>query len=85
MYENGFKINGVQKDNVKKELMEMLKKIKTGIKPTFEQMCTILTNIEKCDHHDLCRLDQILTILKNENCTDYQWGSVTLNCKWKIM
>ena len=85
MYEMGYKKEGVQKENVKQEIMSKLKEIKKGIKPTFEQMCTIFFNIENCDHHDLCRLDQILTILHNEKCTEYQWGSVTLNCKWKIL
>ena len=81
----GYKKEGVQIEDIKAEIMSRLKEIKKGNKPTNDQMCTILKNIEKCDHHDLCRVDQILTILHNETCTDYQWGSITLNCKWKIL
>ena len=85
MYEKGYRKEGVQMECIKKELMEKLEKTKKGYMPTFEQMCNIFANIGKCDHHDLCRLDQILTIIENENCTEYQWGSVTLNCKWKTI
>ena len=49
-------------------------------------MNIVRSNIEKCDHHDLVRIDQILTRNKNEKSDDeeFQWGSVVMNCKWRI-
>ena len=83
----GYKREGVQKgkEKVKQDIIKLLKSTKLGTMPPFEQMCTIFINIDKCDHHDLCRIDQIMTILHNKNCTDYQWGSLTLDCKWKVL
>ena len=87
MYSKGYKRKGVlkEKEKVKQEIITVLQNVKTGIKPPSDQMSTIFANIEKCDHHDLCRIDQIITRMHNEECTDYQWGSIVLDCKWKAL
>ena len=45
-------------------------------------MNNIFARIMTCDHHDLCRLDQILTRMQNDKEIEYEWGSIILNCKW---
>ena len=47
-----------------------------------EDMEKIVHNLEKCDHHDLCSIDQILTREKNKNEDNVQWGSLVLGNKW---
>ena len=65
--------------------MEQLKRSKEGIDPTKKEMSIMLSNISKMDHHDLVRTDQILTRKQNKNEKEYQWGSVVMNCKWKML
>ena len=74
---------GVQ--NVKTFIMQLLKKSKSGMDPSNEEMSKMASNIEKMDHHDLVRVDQILTRKANKEETEYQWGSLIMNCKWKIL
>ena len=71
--------------NVKTFIMQMLKKSKLGTDPSNEEMSKMASNIEKMDHHDLVRVDQILTRKANKKETEYQWGSLVMNCKWKTL
>ena len=63
--------------------MTALEKSKTGKDPSVEELAIILSNIDQMDHHDFVRTDQILTRKQNKNETEYQWGSIIMNCKWK--
>ena len=69
--------------NIKKQIMEMLAKSKQGIDPSWTEMSIILSNLEKMDHHDFVRTDQLLTREANKKEKEYQWGSIVMNCKWK--
>ena len=62
----------------------MLKRSKEGKDPNWEEWSVIASNIEKMDHHDFVRTDQLLTRKANKKETNYQWGSIVMNCKWKI-
>ena len=64
--------------------MEVIGKAKKNVDISFETMCTITKNLDKCDHHDLCRLDLLLTMEANKLETEYQWGSIILELKWKL-
>ena len=70
--------------NVKVYIMECLERSKKGIDPTREQLSIIRTNVEKGDHHDLVRIDQIITRMYNKRETEYQWGSIVLGLKMKL-
>ena len=84
--EKGYHKNDALKcKNIKHVIHGVLEKYKAGTKPSDTEMSTILTNIEVCDHHDLVRVDQILTRQKNENEIEYQWGSVVMNFKMKTI
>ena len=63
--------------------MEILQNSKKGITPSMGDLCIIYNNIEKMDHFDFVRADQILTIIYNQRETEYQWASVCMNKKWK--
>ena len=76
--------NQVTKD-VKKYIMDLLEKSKKGIDPRVDELNVILSNIDKLDHHDFVRTDQILTRRQNKLEQEYQWGSIITNCKWKIL
>ena len=76
---------GEQVVNVKKLLNDMVRKAKKNENVTKLEMCTVMRNLDKCDHHDLCRLDLVMTIETNRSEAEYQWGSVVLGCKWKIV
>ena len=69
--------------NIKKEIMELLAKSKLGTDPSWTEMSTILSNLNEMDHHDFVRTDQLLTRKANKKETEYQWGSIIMNCKWK--
>ena len=75
----------LQIENIKKYIMEMLKRSKEGTDPTKEELSVILSNIDGMDHHDHVRTDQILTRKMNKTDNEYQWGSVIMNCKWKMI
>ena len=68
---------------VKKIIIRVLKSSKRGETPRKTDMNNIFAKIRACDHHDLCRLDQILTRMKNAKETEYEWGSIILDCKWE--
>ena len=63
--------------------MDTLRKSKSGEDPSIDELTIILSNIDQMDHHDFVRTDQILTRKQNKNETEFQWGSVIMNCKWK--
>ena len=65
--------------------MTVLKESKAGKEPSLEKMGKIRTHIDECDHHNLCRIDQILTREMNKNEEKVQWGSLIMNCKWPRM
>ena len=65
--------------------MDLLEKSKKGIDPRVDELNVILSNIDKLDHHDFVRTDQILTRRQNKLEQEYQWGSIIMNCKWKIL
>ena len=77
------KLEYVDDSKVKEKIIEMLKMSKTEKIPPKSEMNKIFTKINECDHHDLCRLDQILTRIKNTGEDEIEWGSLILNCKWK--
>jgi len=76
--------DGKSTENIKKLLMETAEKAKKNIVITRDIMCTILRYLDSCDHHDLGRLDLILTCETNKNDNEFQWGSVILGLKWEI-
>ena len=65
--------------------MNILKKSKAGETVKFEEINEIFNNLEKLDHHDCVRVDQILTRIYNERETEFQWGSVCMNAKWETL
>ena len=71
------------KTEIKEIIIRVLKSSKEGKTPEKKDMNNIYARIGACDHHDLCRLDQILTRIKNDGEVEYEWGSIILNCKWK--
>ena len=71
--------------DIKSFIFKILEKYKKGTKPSNSDMSTIRSNIDHLDHHDLVRTDQILTMQKNENETEYQWGSVVMNFRMKTI
>ena len=52
--------------------MNILKKSKAGETVKFEEINEIFNNLEKLDHHDCVRVDQILTRIYNERETEFQ-------------
>ena len=68
----------------KKKIMEILTKCKKGTNPSMDELNMVFNNLEKLDHFDCVRVDQIITTLYNKNETEYQWASVCMNKKWKI-
>ena len=71
--------------DIKKKIMEMLKTTKKGQSPKTAELNIIYNNLEKLDHFDVVRADQIITIMYNEKETEYQWASVCMNKKWKTI
>lgn len=65
--------------------MEILQKCKKEELPSVEDLCIIYNNVDKMDHFDFVRADQIITIIYNQRETEYQWASVCMNKKWKII
>ena len=72
-------------DNIKEYIMNVLKRYKSGTTPQWVEMSTIFSNIDRCDHHDLVRVDQIVTKMQNEKETEYQWGSLVMNFKMRTL
>ena len=83
---NGYEIKGeYERDDIKTYIQTILNHCKNGTNPQRDEMSVIYSNIRRCDHHDLVRADQILTRVQNEKETEYQWGSVVMNFKMKIL
>ena len=72
-------------DDIKNKIMKSLERNKKGVRTTMEEMNVIRSNLGGCDHHDLIRVDNIITRNQNQKETEFQWGSVVLNKKWKIL
>ena len=75
----------IQENDIKKEIMKILKNCKENYLPEINELEAIYNNIDKLDHFDLVRTDQIITIIYNKNETEYQWASVCMNKKWKTI
>ena len=69
--------------NIKAFIIKVLSNNKKGEMVQKVEFNTILSNIDKCDHHDLVRVDNIITRTQNEIDKEYKWGSVVQNLKWK--
>ena len=69
--------------DIKALIIKVLSNNKKGELVQKVEFNTILSNIDKCDHHDLVRVDNIITRTWNETDREYQWGSVVQNLKWK--
>ena len=72
-------------NNIKEIINEILRNSKLDIHPSKEEMITIRTNISKCDHNDMVKIDQCITREQNRHETEFQWGSVVMNAKWKTL
>ena len=78
------KAENLKIDNIKTFITRVLTNSKKNEPVQDTDLNIILSNIDKCDHHDLVRTDNIITRIWNENNGEYQWGSVVQNLKWKI-
>ena len=67
------------------KIMRMLEMTKKGQIPKIAELNTVYNNLEKLDHFDYVRVDQIITIMYNKKETEYQWASVCMNKKWKTL
>ena len=72
-----------KKSNIKPFIMDALKKSKSNNIIQIEDLDIVLTNLDECDHHDLVRVDNIITRIQNDKNGEYLWGSVTQNLKWR--
>ena len=79
-YENS---KNLEIKDIKAFVIKVLSNNKKGEMVQKVEFNTILSNIDKCDHHDLVRVDNIITRTWNETDKEYQWGSVVQNLKWK--
>ena len=78
------KAENLKIDNIKTFISRVLTNNKKDNPVQDIDLNTILSNIDKCDHHDLVRTDNIITRIWNKNNEEYQWGRVVQNLKWKI-
>ena len=72
-------------NKIKEIIKNILEKCKKGKLPNTSDLNIIYNSLKTTDHFDCVRIDQILTIIANRNETEFQWGSICLNKKWKIM
>ena len=70
---------------IKKHIRMVLNKSKKGVEISGTDMNVIYAELNKIDHEDAVNIDQILTRMRNEEEKEYQWGSVVLNRKWKLL
>ena len=77
------KSKNLEIEDIKAFIIKVLSDNKKGELVQEVKFNTILSNIDKCDHHDLVRVDNIITRTWNETDREYQWGSVVQNLKWK--
>ena len=81
----GYEIKSESKtSNIKKEIQRVLENHKRGREISTADMNRVRSSLSDCDHHDLVRVDSIVTRIWNETDNEYQWGSVVKNLKWKI-
>ena len=80
-YENK---NESKTSDIKKEIQRVLENHKKGREISTADMIRVRSSLSDCDHHDLVRVDSIITRIRNETDNEYQWGSVVKNLKWKI-
>ena len=71
-------------NNIKEKIEVMLRNSKKDTHPSKEDMIIVRSNLDECDHNDMVKIDQCITREQNSHETDYQWGSVIMNAKWKI-
>ena len=76
--------NEAKSKDIKKKIQRVLENHKRGLGVSSADMTGIRSNLQYCDHHDLVRVDSIITRIRNETDSEYQWGSVVKNLKWKI-
>ena len=76
--------NESKTNNIKNVIKSVLENHKKGRGVSTEEMTIVRSNLPNCDHHDLVRVDSIITRIRNETDKEYQWGSVVKNLKWKI-
>ena len=72
-------------NNIKERIEMILRNSKRNIHPSKEEMVTIRSNLDECDHSDMVKIDQCITREQNSHETEYQWGSVIMNAKWKTI
>ena len=77
------KSKNLEVEDIKAFIIRVLSNSKKGITVQKSEFNTLLSNVDKCDHHDLVRVDNIITRTWNETDSEYQWGSVVQNLKWK--
>ena len=65
--------------------MKITENSKRGNLPNLEELNLIFNNLKHLDHFDCVRTDQIITRIYKSRENDYQWASVCMNQKWKIM
>ena len=70
---------------IKEKIMEMLKIAKKEKYCNIPDLNIVLTHLSVIDHHDCVRMDQILTIMANNQESEYQWASICMNKKFKII
>ena len=73
------------KMEIKETIMKILENSKKEKSPSLKELNEIYNNICKLDHHDCVRVDQIITRIYNARETDFQWGGVCMNAKWKSL
>ena len=78
------KSNTLKIEDIKSFIMGVLANHKKNVPIQNADLNIILSNIENCDHHDLVRIDNIITRIWNKNNGEYQWGSVVQDLKWKL-
>ena len=77
------KNKNLETTNVKSFILSVLKRSKNNDIIQTKDLDIVLTNLEECDHHDLVRVDNIITRIQNGKDGEYSWGSVTRNLKWR--
>ena len=71
--------------NIKNKIMKITENCKKSKLPNIHDLNIIYNNLEKLDHFDCVRVDQIITIMYNMKETEYQWASVCMHKKWKTL
>ena len=75
----------INEPNVKEKIMKITENCKKGNLPNLEDLNLIFNNLKHLDHFDCVRTDQTITRIYNSRENNYQWASVCMNQKWKIL